>query len=143
MKIYRRKLDINLSLDDNNVSDDLKEYILKVINDKIEGTDVYKLDAYSPRRILNMLEKVFMFQLEQAFLEKPGHQMKLGEFVMTFLTHVKHHKNDETKKGSDNTFLSDSNKLYITSKFGFDLMASKNMRMIMFLMYYVISRRTY
>lgn len=66
-----------------------------LINEKLHGTDVYKLDSYSPRRILNMLEKIFMFQLEQAFLENYGHQMKLSDFVMTFLTHVKHQEGEE------------------------------------------------
>lgn len=42
-----------------------------------------------------MLEKVFVFQLEQAFLEKPNRQMKLTEFVMAFLDHVKHEKDEE------------------------------------------------
>lgn len=42
-----------------------------------------------------MLEKVFIFQLEQAFLDKPNKQMTLPEFVMAFLDHVKHEKQDE------------------------------------------------
>ena len=42
-----------------------------------------------------MLEKVFIFQLEQGFLEKPMNQMNLTEFVLSFLDHVKHEKGDE------------------------------------------------
>jgi hypothetical protein len=42
-----------------------------------------------------MLEKVFIFQLEQAFLDKPNNQMTLPQFVMAFLDHVKHDKDEE------------------------------------------------
>lgn len=44
---------------------------------------------------MNMLEKVFIFQLEQAFWEKPKREMTLSEFVMAFLDFVKHEKEEE------------------------------------------------
>jgi len=42
-----------------------------------------------------MLEKVFIFQLEQSFSEKPRKEMNLKEFITAFLGHVRHENEDE------------------------------------------------
>jgi len=60
-----------------------------------KNKDLQKLNEYDPRRIMNMLEKVFVFQLEQAFSDKANRQMTLPQFVLAFLDHVKHNKEEE------------------------------------------------
>lgn len=50
----------------------------------------YLFDAFTPKKISNMLEKVFLLELENAFQQFPRNKMGLVDFVTCFLSIVKH-----------------------------------------------------
>ena len=49
-------------------------------------------DLYSPGKIANMLEKVYLLELENAFSSFPNQRMGLVDFIACFLSTVKYKK---------------------------------------------------
>lgn len=52
-------------------------------------------DSFTPKKISNMLEKVFLLELENAFQQFPRNKMGLVDFVTCFLSIVKHKRDHQ------------------------------------------------
>jgi len=49
----------------------------KEIYDKVDSHQKYKIDKFKPLKLLNMLDKVYLFALEEKFLKAKNNSMNL------------------------------------------------------------------
>ena len=72
------------------VETELEPEQLALVNKISKKSNKYLFDLFSPTKIANMLEKVFLLELENAFSSFPNQRMGLVDFITCFLSIVRH-----------------------------------------------------